>query len=159
MFPFTRRQGFWAVLSLLLTLLLTPALPTSAAGLASQGDGCAGGSCAVGAVYALTNAPGGNAVVAYHRAADGGLTPVGTFGTGGAGTGTGLGSQGAVVVSEDHRFLFAVNAGSNSLSSFRILPDGLALVGVVPSGGTMPTSVAHQHGLLYALNAGVPNTV
>jgi 6-phosphogluconolactonase (cycloisomerase 2 family) len=159
MLPFMRRQQVWAVLPLLLTLLLTLAVPTSAADLSRQDDGCAGGSCSVGAVYALTNAVGGNAVVAYHRAANGGLTPASSFATGGTGTGAGLGSQGAVVVSDDHQLLFAVNAGSNSISSFRIGRDGLKLVSVVPSGGAMPTSVAHRHGLVYVLNAGTPNSV
>ena len=50
-----------------------------------------------GAVFALTNALGGNAVVMYQRAADGSLSPAGEHPAGGVGTGTGLGSQGAVV--------------------------------------------------------------
>jgi 6-phosphogluconolactonase len=112
-----------------------------------------------GAVYALTNSPDGNAVVAYARAANGSLLPAGSFPTGGAGTGAGLGSQGAVIVSDDGQLLFAVNAGSNSIASFRIREDGLELVDSAPSGGTMPTSVAYHRGLLYALNAGVPNNV
>jgi hypothetical protein len=61
-----------------------------------------------GAVFALTNAPSGNAVVAYSRAADGVLTFAGSYATGGNGTGAGLGSQGAVVVSDDlHRRIVA----------------------------------------------------
>ena len=114
---------------------------------------------APGAVYALTNAPAGNAVVVWDRAGDGTLTPAGSYPTGGAGTGAGLGSQGAVIVSDDGRLLFAVNAGSNSVSSFRIRPSGLELADTAPSGGTMPTSIAFSGGLLYVLNAGVPNNV
>ena len=114
---------------------------------------------APGAVYALTNSPGGNAVVVYDRRGDGSLTPASSFATGGAGTGAGLGSQGAVIVSDDHRLLFAVNAGSNSISSFRVRPDGLELADTAPSGGSMPTSVAFSRGLLYVLNAGVPNNI
>ncbi len=114
---------------------------------------------APGAVYALTNSQAGNAVVVYDRGADGALTPAGTVASGGVGTGAGLGSQGAVIVSDDHRFLFAVNAGSDSVSSFRIRPSGLELVDTAPSGGDMPTSVAFHSGLLYVLNAGVPNSV
>jgi hypothetical protein len=45
------------------------------------------------------------------------------------------------------------------VSSFRIRPDGLELADTAPSGGTMPTSVAFHGGLLYILNAGVPNSV
>ncbi len=113
-----------------------------------------------GAVYVLTNSPAGNAVLVYGRGGDGSLTPAGSFATGGTGSGAGLGSQNAVTVSDDHRWLFAVNAGSNSISSFRIRPGQiLELVGTAPSGGSMPTSVAFHRGLLYVLNAGVPNNV
>jgi len=112
-----------------------------------------------GAVYTITNAPAGNSVVVFNRAGDGTLTPGGVFASGGAGTGAGLGSQGAVIVSEDQRFLFAVNAGSNSISSFRIGPDGLVLVDTVSSGGLMPTSLTFNQGVLYVLNAGVPNNI
>jgi hypothetical protein len=77
------------------------------------------------AVYALTNAPGGNAVVVYSRSGDGSLPPASSYPTGGNGSGAGLGSQDAVIVSDDGRLLFAVNAGSNSVSSFRIRGDGL----------------------------------
>ena len=112
-----------------------------------------------GAVYVLTNAPAGNEVLVYGRGGDGSLTPAGSFATGGAGSGAGLGSQNAVIVSDDHQLLFAVNAGSNSISSFRIRPDGLELAGTASSGGSMPTSVAFRRGLLYVLNAGVPNNV
>jgi 6-phosphogluconolactonase len=113
-----------------------------------------------GAVYALTNSPAGNEVLVYARSGDGSLTPAGSFATGGTGTGTGLGSQGAVIVSDNHQLLFAVNAGSHTISSFRIRPgQGLELVSTVPSGGSMPTSVTFRRGLLYVLNAGVPNNI
>jgi hypothetical protein len=82
----------------------------------------ASASDAPGAVYALTNDPAGNAVLVYDRAADGSLTAAGAYATGGAGSAAGLGSQGAVIVSDDRRWLFAANTGSNSISSFRIHP-------------------------------------
>ena len=112
-----------------------------------------------GAVYALTNSPTGNAVVAYHRAADGSLKAAGSYLTGGLGTGAGLGSQGAVIVTEDRRWLLAVNAGSNSISLFRIRDRRLKLVDLVNSGGTMPTSLAARDGLVYVLNAAEPNNI
>jgi 6-phosphogluconolactonase len=118
-----------------------------------------GASDAPGAVYAITNAATGNSVAVYNRAGNGGLTPAGVFASGGAGTGAGLGSQGAVIVTEDQRFLFAVNAGSNSVSSFRIVPDGLVLADTVSSGGQLPTSLAFHYGILYVLNAGIPNNI
>src|SRR5260221_11964539 len=54
-----------------------------------------------GAVYTMTNAPNGNAVLVFNQAADGTLTPGGTFPTGGLGTGGrepdfGLGNAGAL---------------------------------------------------------------
>jgi 6-phosphogluconolactonase len=113
-----------------------------------------------GAVYVLTNSPAGNAVLVYGRGGDGSLRPAGSFATGGAGSGAGLGSQNSVILSGNHRRLFAVNAGSNTISSFRIRRDhSLKLVDTVPSGGSLPTSLAFRRGLLYVLNAGVPNNI
>ena len=112
-----------------------------------------------GAVFTLTNSTSGNAVVVYARAEDGSLTPAGSYPTGGFGTGAGLGSQGAVIVSEDRNWLFAVNAGSNSITSFRIRNKNLERIDVVPSGGVMPTSLAFRDDVLYVLNAGVPNNI
>jgi 6-phosphogluconolactonase len=112
-----------------------------------------------GAVFTLTNAPSGNAVVAYRRAANGSLTLAGTYPSGGVGTGAGLMSQGAVVVTDDRRFVIAVNAGSHSISVFRIRHDRLQLIDTKPSGGVMPTSVAVRNGLVVVLNAGQPNSI
>ena len=80
------------------------------------------------------------------------------FVAGGAGTGAagGLASQGAVAVTNDGRFLIAVDAGSNQLSVLRIQQDGdLQLVpnGVVSSDGPTPVSVAVHDGLVYVANA------
>ena len=151
-------------------LVVTFAAATAALGPGALHSAFADGR---GAVYALTNSPAGNAVVVYARADDGSLSPAGSYATGGTGTGAGLGSQGAVIVSGDARLLFAVNPGSNSVSSFRIRAFGLELVDTEPSGGVMPTSVAFRDelvygddgdtasgsGLLYVLNAGVPNSI
>lgn len=112
-----------------------------------------------GVVLALTNAPAGNAVLLYHRRANGSLVFGGQYPSGGAGTGASLNSQGAIVTTDDGRFVLAVNAGSNSISSFRLRHDGLELIDTVPSGGVMPTSVAVNNGLVFVLNAGVPNTI
>jgi 6-phosphogluconolactonase (cycloisomerase 2 family) len=127
-------------------VLATLALATTATASSSDNS--------PGAVYTLTNSPAGNAVAAFSRAADGTLVPQGRFPTGGAGTGAGLGSQGAVVLSSDNRQLFAVNAASNSISLFSVRPDGLQLEATVASGGTRPISVTVDNGLLYVLNAG-----
>jgi 6-phosphogluconolactonase (cycloisomerase 2 family) len=104
------------------------------------------------AVYSLTNDPAGNAVKVFDRSADGSLSPAGEFATGGTGSGTGLGNQGALVL--DGRRLFAVNAGSDSISSFRVSRYGLELIDTDPSGGDQPISLTVHDGLLYVLNAG-----
>lgn len=105
-------------------------------------------------VYTLTNQTAGNSVAVFTRSADGRLTPAGTFPTGGTGTGDGLGSQGSLVLSDDGRFLFAVNAGSNDVSVFHVRETGLALASRTPSGGTQPISVTASGGVVYVLNAG-----
>lgn len=105
-------------------------------------------------VYTLTNQAGGNAVALFDRASHGALTPAGTVATGGTGTGTGLGSQGAIVQTRDDRLLLAVNAGSDSLSVLRERRRGLDVTDIVPSGGDQPISVAVDGRLVYVLNAG-----
>jgi 6-phosphogluconolactonase (cycloisomerase 2 family) len=118
---------------------------------ATAGSARAGGG-ADGAVYTLSNQAGGNAVLAFARAHDGTLTPAGSFPTGGLGTGAGLGSQGALVLSQ--KWLFGVDAGSNQITAFEVEHDGLSRVAHVASGGVMPISVTVDHDLVYVLNAG-----
>ena len=108
----------------------------------------------VGAVFTLSNSAAGNAVLAFARGADGTLTPAGTFATQGNGTGAGLGSQGAVALSGDGQFLFAVNPASNSIASFAVAGTSLTLVNTVASGGTLPISLTTHGNLVYVLNAG-----
>jgi 6-phosphogluconolactonase len=107
-----------------------------------------------GVVYTLSNQASGNAVLAYIRSANGALTPAGSFATGGNGTGAGLGTQNALVLTSDSRLLFAVNAGSNTVSSFRVGESGLQLVSTIASGGVHPVSLTAANGLLYVLNDG-----
>jgi 6-phosphogluconolactonase len=109
----------------------------------------AGGS---GAVYTTTNGAAGNEVKVFHRDQNGSLVAGGAYATGGTGTGAGLGNQGAVVLDGDR--LFAVNAGSDSVSAFRVRHGALELVDIIPSGGDRPISVSVHGGVLYALNAG-----
>lgn len=107
-----------------------------------------------GAVYTISNAVAGNAVLVYHRHADGSLSPAQSLPTGGTGTGQGLGSQGAVALDGSAHWLFAVNAGSNDVSTFVVDDGGARLTSRESSGGVMPTSVAEHEGLVYVLNAG-----
>ena len=91
-------------------------------------------------------------MLAFSRDADGSLTPVDTYPTGGAG-GT-LGSGHAIVVSRDGHDVVAVNAGSDSITAFEARHDGLHLIATVPSGGVRPTSVTIDKDVVYVLNAG-----
>jgi 6-phosphogluconolactonase len=119
-----------------------------------------------GNVYVLTNQSAGNSIMIFHRDAKGALTQVGdAIPTGGNGNGTGqltpadvapLASQNSLVLSGDGRLLFAVNAGSNSVTVFATSGDELTLLNTVSSGGTCPVSVAVQGDLVYVLNAGIP---
>ncbi len=109
---------------------------------------------AVGAVYTLSNATTGNAVLAFPRYADGSLGAATAYPTTGLGTGGGLGSQDAVIVNQNATRLFAVDAGSNQVTSFRVTQDGLSRVATISSGGLRPISVTLHENRLYVLNAG-----
>ena len=112
----------------------------------------------VGHVYVDDNTVGTNTIAGFDRHADGSLTPTpgAPFATGGAGSGTGLSSQGAVQISPDGRFILAVDPGSNQVSVLRIKDDGtLERVrgGTVASGGSLPVSIAVHDDLVYVANA------
>lgn len=106
------------------------------------------------AVYTMSNGSAGNAVLIFDRLADGRLVRAGAASTGGTGTGAGLGNQGGLVLSGSEKWLFAVNAGSNSIAVLEVRRRGLHLVEVQPSGGIRPVSVTEHRGLVYVLNAG-----
>ena len=108
-----------------------------------------------GFVYTETNAAAANTVLGYARAWDGSLTAIGSFATGGLGSGGGLGSQGALTLAGNGRWLLAVNAGSNDVSLFRVRDDGrLVLTDRTDAGGTDPISVTAHDGTAYVLDAG-----
>jgi len=107
---------------------------------------------APGAVFTMTDAADANAVVMFSRGADGMLSDPQTYYTGGMGNGGGLGNQGSIVVSEDRKYVFVVNAGSDDVSSFAIRPDGLELVDREWSGGTLPVSLTTYQDLVYVVN-------
>jgi 6-phosphogluconolactonase len=134
--------------------------------ISTVGIGTAGATTApqvVGHVYVDDNTEGTNTVAAFDRYADGSLSavPGSPFVTGGAGTGSGIASQGALQRSSDGRYLVAADAGSNQVSVLQIKPDGgLRLLhdGVVSSGGSTPVSVAVHGGLVYVANAGTDDS-
>ncbi len=107
-----------------------------------------------GAVYTMSNATAGNAILVFGRSADGALVAGDAVATGGMGTGAGLGNQGGLVLTRNQRWLLAVNAGSNSVSVFEVRPQGLRLVDVEPTGGVRPISVTEHRGVVYVVHAG-----
>jgi hypothetical protein len=161
----------------LLALALVPA--TAAAGgddgpWGQNGDdgqqGDQGGNRVVGAAYTESNDPIANTVIAFNRLADGRLEQRQVVLTGGQGKRAPqpgceppggcpmLDSSGAVGVTENGRLVFAVNAGSNTVSSFRETPQGLQLVEQEStrgqsSLGDFPISLTVHGNLLYVLNS------
>src|SRR5436190_2010737 len=100
-------------------------LVLGAAALVAVLAGPAAALASPGAVFTQTNDPAGNTVQRFDRAADGSLTADGTFATGGAGLAGLGGRQGAVELSGDEAYVYAVNAGSDTLTTFRVTDDGL----------------------------------
>ncbi|MGO9961656.1 MAG: lactonase family protein [Solirubrobacteraceae bacterium] len=111
------------------------------------------------AVFVQTDNTAGNAIAVYDRSASGTLTAAGTYWTGGVGgilDGSAVdhtASQGSLVLDRGQGLLYAVNAGSNTISVFSVFGDQLALRQVISSGGTFPVSIAVHGDLLYVLNA------
>jgi len=110
-----------------------------------------------GAVYAMTNDFDANTIVAYGRNDDGTLNLINEFRTRGKGAafdgGEGLDpliSAYSLIATDDREHLIAVNAGSNSISVFRINDDfSLRLTDVKKVYGVGPNSIAYHNGLLY----------
>jgi len=134
----------------------------TAAQAASQAPRASAG----GAVYTETNAPDRNEVIAFRRGADGRLHRLGTYATGGKGTGEFENTDSMVVVGSSagqsspvdlgggQALLFAANPGSDDISVFRIHRDGrLRLVARAKTGEERPTSLTVRNGLLYAMNS------
>ena len=108
----------------------------------------------------MTNSATANEIIAFSRTPDGTLVEQGHFPTGGTGSGGAgdpLSSQGSLTLSSDHGLLFAVNAGSSSVSVLRVRGSQLDLLHVVPSGGIGPVAVAQRGQSLFVANAG-PNS-
>lgn len=111
-----------------------------------------------GYIYTESNAAGQNTILVFKQMEDGTLAMQQEVASGGAGLGAGLGSQGALVLDAAKKWLFAVNAGDNTVSSFSVGADGkLTLKYTAASGGTTPNSVTVYGNILYVLNAGSSN--
>jgi DNA-binding beta-propeller fold protein YncE len=109
------------------------------------------------AVFVQNDDPAGNTIVAYDRAADGSLTQAGSYRTGGLGgvldgsVVDHLASQGSLQL--DHGLLYAVNAGSDTITVFAVHGDHLIRRQVLPSFGDFPVSIATHGNHVYVLNA------
>jgi 6-phosphogluconolactonase (cycloisomerase 2 family) len=112
-----------------------------------------------GAVFVQTDGVNGNAVVAYERNADGTLHLHGSYtthGLGGVLAGSvvdHLASQGSVAYDREHGLLYVVNAGSDTITVFRVDGAGLERVQVIGSGGSFPVSITFHEDAVYVLNA------
>jgi 6-phosphogluconolactonase len=105
-----------------------------------------------GFVYVQTNDAELNEVVVYRRGADGRLDRLGSYLTGGRGSGRPhLPSQASVVLAQGR--LFVTNAGSDDLTVFAVDGDTLVAQDRVASGGSTPTSVAVHGSWVYVLNS------
>lgn len=110
-----------------------------------------------GSVFVQTDNLANNAVVRYNRTSTGKLTLAGSYETGGKGgmlDGSQvdhLASESSLVRRGDH--LYAVNAGSNTITSFKITGDRLVREQVINSGGEFPVSIAARGGAVFVLNA------
>lgn len=116
-----------------------------------------------GAVYVGTNKLAGNTIAGFGRNADGTLTPIAEYATGGlGGVFAGPGNLTDPLISADsllavdNRYVLAVNAGSNTITAFRINADfSLTMVSVAPTLGVGPNSIAYRQGLVYVTNVDV----
>jgi 6-phosphogluconolactonase (cycloisomerase 2 family) len=148
-------QARLACLAIAIAAATAVALPSSASASSAPRPVHASTS----AVFVQDDDPAGNAIVAYDRGADGTLTQAGIYGTGGLGgvldgsVVDHLASQGSLTYDRQSRTLYAVNAGSDTITVFAVNGDRLTRTQVVSSGGTFPVSIAAQGHLVYVLNA------
>ena len=126
------------------------------------------GESPVGAVYAMTNGEGQidgnvqgpNSVVAYSQAADGRLTLLGSYPTGGNGGdfdgGEGLDpliSAYAITKTNDNKYVLAVNAGSNTITSMQVNSDfSLSVVDTESTLDVGPNSIAYVPSRQFGVN-------
>ncbi|WP_157442054.1 lactonase family protein [Actinoplanes awajinensis] len=113
-----------------------------------------------GMVLVQSNDPKANSILAFRRATNGKLTATGVFKTGGRGGSQKdnpfdpLASQESLVFDKAHRTVLVVNAGSNTVTTFRVRGERLVDPQTVASGGYFPTSIAVRGTSVFVLNAG-----
>ncbi|HTV99869.1 MAG TPA: beta-propeller fold lactonase family protein [Streptosporangiaceae bacterium] len=112
-----------------------------------------------GVVFVQTDNPAGNTIVAYTRTASGGLQQAGSYPTGGNGGETNgsvvdhLSSQGSLAYDRRAGLLYAVNAGSNTITVFRVRGDHLFRSQLISSGGQFPSSITFYGSQVFVLNS------
>ncbi|MEW1642385.1 beta-propeller fold lactonase family protein [Streptomyces sp. NPDC091219] len=117
------------------------------------------------AVFVQGNELTGNTIHAFKRDDDGQLSAAGTFATGEKGGDQvdaptdSLASQSSLVYDNRSKRLIAVNAGSATVTSFRVEGQKLTDRQTVPSGGDFPSSIAVSGNLAYVMNAGGKGSV
>jgi 6-phosphogluconolactonase len=114
------------------------------------------------AVFVMTNDAESNEVIAFERTQTGALHSPRRYRTAGRGSGgtvDPLGSQGSLTLSDDGSYLLAANAGSGSISVFRVSGARLVLTDSVPSGGSEPNAIAQHGELVYVLNTAGSSSV
>jgi 6-phosphogluconolactonase len=117
----------------------------------------------VGTAYTQTNDPAKNQLIVFDRLSDGTLKQrqvVDTGGLGGQQLQPGctpncpiLDTQGEIAAAPGEHVVFAVNAGSDTISSFLETPWGLFLIDRISSGGDFPNSLTVHGNTLYVLNS------
>ncbi|MGB6692034.1 MAG: beta-propeller fold lactonase family protein [Terracidiphilus sp.] len=113
-------------------------------------------------VFVMSNNADRNQVIAFARQGDGSFAEQNrydTFGRGSGGVNDPLESQGSLTLSADHSLLFAANAGSGSVTVFRVNRGTLDFADDEPSGGSQPVSIAQWRNLVYVLNSGGAGSV
>ncbi|MFJ5272694.1 lactonase family protein [Streptomyces sp. NPDC088358] len=117
------------------------------------------------AVFVQGDELDGNTIHVFKRGGGGELTAVGRYATGGRGGDQvdaptdSLASQGSLVYDDRSGRLLAVNAGSGTVTSFRVRGQRLTDRQVVRSGGDFPSSIAVSGRLAYVMNAGGAGSV
>jgi 6-phosphogluconolactonase (cycloisomerase 2 family) len=106
-------------------------------------------------VYVLANPDGDNGVEAFQRdRATGRLTRINRFSTGGQGF-EAIAGFGSNAIVTNGRYLYAVNPGSNTVSSMRIEDNGsLTLIAQHPTSGVYPVTLTLNRDLVYVGSAG-----
>lgn len=126
----------------------------SSAGQAPESAAAKDGNITVGAVFAMTNRAAQNEVVAFARATDGTLKERQSYSTQGNGIGVDFDTQGGLTLSADHRFLYACNPGSDTVTVFAVNGARLRLIQTIYAGD-QPLSITLHGNLAYVLDGSV----